>query len=119
MKLVNREEFLSMPVWTIFAEKEENSTPWFIWFLKKWETLGNDYQEISILDDIWFPFSNDWMDNMVKMEEILEEWWSVYLDHDCYWRNWLFDMDQRYIIYEKQDIESIIKELLQFTQLPN
>ncbi len=108
MKLVDRKTFMGLPSGTIFAERDENIMPWFRWFYKKWNSIADlDYTEYSILDEIWFPFATWGEDNMTIMYERLEKWESVYLE-ECYWRNGMYDKEQRYIIYEERDIRHMV-----------
>ena len=119
MKLLNRKEFLNTPIYTIFSYYNEKSFMEWDDLLIKWEWpwyYSNDFSCMSLYKEIWFEFSSDWMDNQLEAEKRLEDWKSINLDEDCYWRDWMFEDKERYIVFEKDDIEKMIRNLQRWLQ---
>lgn len=107
MKIVNRETFLTLPPGTVFAEY----TPCIVGDMRiKGETAPNKndwlYQEINLAIHAL---------SSVQMFDLLEEaektGQSVPMNFTIQSRDGAFDYDQRYAIYEKQDVEALIKRL--------
>lgn len=105
MKIVDRATFLAMPEETVFA---------------KYSTLGN-FGEICIKGrtwtaDYWYqPLANtvdandtgEFFDKMVAAEKGE----PFKLDLDCQGRDGLFDQDQRFVVWEPDDVKQLVERL--------
>jgi len=117
MKLLNRKEFLDTEIGTIFSYYTKGWIVELDWLCIKWSWKGdysNDFICQSIYNEIWFEFFNDWMDNQLEAEKRLENGESINIDENCYWRDWMFEEKQKFIVFEKKDIEKMIKNLLKW-----
>jgi hypothetical protein len=107
MKIVNRKEFLKMPIGTVFSEFDGYN---FNDMLVKHETIDNgiediDYWEMSMIANLKNKEGDDYCDTLERiMKEPVETEISL-------GRNGLFDQDQLYAIYETEDIDLLIQIL--------
>jgi hypothetical protein len=104
MKIVNRETFLNMPPNTVFAKYKPC---FFDELCIKGETWHEDFWSQSLI--------NIESDNSGEFIDILENARingnSFRLDLDCEDRDALFEKDQLFAIFEKQDIVVLIERL--------
>lgn len=105
MKIVDRKTFLAMPEETVFA---------------KYATLGN-IGEVCIKggtwkNDFWYqPLANsadvndtgEFIDTMCAAENGT----PFKLDLDCQSRDGLFDADQRFVVWEPEDVKQLVERL--------
>lgn len=104
MKILNRKEFLLLPENTLFAKYR----PYVIEGLAiKGETVGNDFYVQSISDAIQ---ANDTVEFIEKLD-YAENGVDIRLNLNCEVRDARFDDGQLFIVYDKQDVEAIIKRL--------
>ena len=107
MKIVNRETFLKMPENTVFTKYEPGH---FDELMIKGETLEfNDFCEQQILEVE--SNSGDFGEFIDILETAEKEGKSFNLDLHCEGRDGLFDNDQLFAIFEKQDVEMLIERL--------
>jgi len=104
MRIINRQEFLKMPSGTVYAKVPKE---WIV------EGLCVKFDSVGTID--WYYMSFDWvdaddsseaMDRMDKMKE-----GESYPVQNSITRDGLFDQEDQFMIYEKEDVETIIKEL--------
>jgi len=108
MKIINREEFLKLPSGTLFSEYKPCS---FYGLLIKYDSCGyNDYYENELIGNIEMNSSEDFIDKLVIAEK---ERTSLKLDFDICGRNGMYDDNQLYAVYEKEDIKGLINVLKQ------
>jgi len=104
MKIVNRDTFLSMPPNTVYA----NYKPCFFGEICiKGETLNNDFSFQSLLN-----IKSESSEEFISiLEDARANGNSFQLDLDCEGRDGLFDKDQLFAIFEKQDVIMLIDRL--------
>lgn len=119
MKIVNAEEFLKLPKFTLYCEYmpcvyESN-------MCIKLESLYSEYCH-DMPDGVYMDFfyqtidtvenkgSEDWLK---KLDEMKEKGSSFPVDKDNSSRDGGYDNDQLYMIYEKEDVIAIIEMLKQ------
>lgn len=107
MKIVNRQEFLKLPKNTLFSIYVpcvvsdlaiKSCDPGY---------MENDYMYTDIIGAIKWDYM-DYHDTLLRMEE---ENYSVESDFDSASRDGFFNNDELYFIYEKEDIENLIRRL--------
>ena len=105
MRIVNREQFLAMPEYTLYSEYEP-----CVWddINVKHETDGDSYFYCSINDSLDVLSSEEFCDVMFEAEE---KGTSVGMCFDILDRNNWDGSCQKYIVYEKDDIEKMVIEL--------
>ena len=116
MKLLNRKQFLEINRPVVFSYFSKNTYLSFSNLYIKYDNVWtNDFITQDLLNEIWFLYKDkvwtDWQDNMYEAERILNEWWNIELDLDCCWRDWMFDDEQKFIVYDNKDIEKLIEKL--------
>ena len=113
MKIINKTEFYELPNNTLYSEYE----PCAFWGLKiKQKTLFLDSQNKEPFDFIYEDLignvlsknSNEFVDILEFAEENKT---SFKLDFDCTERDGLFEKEQLFAIYEKEDLTELIKKL--------
>lgn len=104
MKIVNLEKFRELPAGIIFAKYD----PCVFRELRiKGDTWEVDFLEAGLL----------WVDctSGTNMEEILTDaehkGTSFKLDPECYGRDGMFEKDQLFAVYEKEDIQQLVSLL--------
>jgi len=109
MRIISREKFIKMPIGTVFSYYEpqcfrelmikasDNS---------KWE---DDFLYDSLIGAIECVSSDDFSSKC----EHMEGGGSVTVDFEGTSREGLFDKEQLFAIYEKEDVEKLIKRLLE------
>lgn len=107
MKIVNRKEFLALPENTLFAKCGDHD----IGELHiKGETMGNDFVSASF-KGYEYEEASDFCSKFDKMVE--EKIQLPFAPYDDACRDGLFDEDQLFMIYDKEDIKKIIEMLQQ------
>ncbi len=108
-----------MPAYTIFTYWNEKSP------LQEFEIgvkgcepgrFTNDFL-VQWLVELWFEFSSDGFDNDQIAEKKLKEGESISIDEGCWWRDGMFEDDEKYLIYEKEDLEKMINLLTKWLWL--
>lgn len=107
MRIVSREEFLKMPIGTIFSEFDGFN---FDGMFVKYETINNgiediDYWEMPMISNLKIKKGEDYCDTIDRIQKEPVET-EISLS-----RNGLFNKDQRYAIYEPDDIDLLIQIL--------
>ena len=107
MKIVNRETFLKMPPNTVYTEYEQCTFGELMIKGETWEY--NDFLEQRVLEVE--SDSGDFGELVDILEAAEKEGKSFNLDLQCEGRNGLFDDNQLFAIFEKQDVEMLIEQL--------
>lgn len=105
MRIVNREEFLAMPAGTVFAKYK----PCIFDDLEiKGGSLTNDFyaQELSV--PIKAASDHEFSDILYRAEA---DGCEVELDFYNEYRDGLYDKDQLFAVYSKEDVQQLIKRL--------
>lgn len=105
MKIVNLEEFLSLPVGTVYMKYEPCV---FEDLCVKGESLDGDFIFSGITFDIDCTGSDDFVDKLFDAEENKT---SLKTDFDSTSRDCLFNAGQLFAVYEKEDVERLIAKL--------
>ncbi len=104
MKIVNREEFLKLPANTLYAKCTSHHVgePAI-----KEESTGNDwyYMDIGDLNTEEDHSSEDYFDILGKMDKTGVSYPNDYSTLD---RDGLYDNDQKFMIWEKEDLDNLI-----------
>ncbi|EJH7012902.1 hypothetical protein NFT50_001309 [Salmonella enterica] len=111
MRIVNRQTFLSLPENTVYSIShwtlDGGSTSITDLKIKGPTVADADYYETSIPD---FDFNS--VDEMAEeIERSIKHGWSVDPDFSVETRNSMFDDNQMYAVWEKEDIERLIARL--------
>lgn len=115
MKIVNREQFLKLPAYTLFSKYNRDGmvtydTGGMVDHLTiKRESLENDYfySDFDIFD---YRNFTEFLEKIVQMEDNQGEFPVIsYNGHTG--RDELYDQDQLFIVYDQKDVETIIKSL--------
>jgi hypothetical protein len=104
MKIINRKQFLALPEGVLYAK----FNPCIFGDIAiKEESLSNDwyYQDLLELD---VNDSGEWADTLF---EGMEKGTSITMDFDCVSRDGLFDEEQLFAVFEKEDVISLIERL--------
>ena len=114
MKIVNREEFLKLEEPVLYLKCDKNGNP-ESGLCIKYNTMGNDFCNLDLHLHIRKSGSNescadcseehDVLDNALMNNESFE------YDYTMTGRDGLYDNHQLFIIYEKVDMLSLMKEL--------
>ena len=104
MRIMSREAFLAMPAETVFSYYRPCV---FSDLLIKGETANGDFWTVDIIGAIEFDNTGDFMNKCNQMEDGS----SVPLDLEIESREALFDPEQLFAVYEKQDLERLIERL--------
>lgn len=116
MRIVDREAFLKLPAGTVYAKfsdqpKDHNRAVHDYGELGiKWDTCGNDFIEQSLV-----PFPADWHDSgdiADNYDRMLAGLNGAAPDYESAGRDGLFDEDQLFMVFTKEDHKGLI-ELLQ------
>jgi len=107
MKIVNLEVFRSLPDGTVFSKYN----PCIIDGLRiKVETWECDFLYQDLVANIDADSTEDFMEKLFLTEE---KGAAMRLDFDCSERDGLYETDQLFAIYEKEDVEGLIARLQQ------
>lgn len=108
MKIVDRKTFLAMPAGTVFYKYE----PHFFTDLGiKGETCGNDFSCFEFGGGIWPDGCNDSGELFAKWEAMLHGEPSGPLDFESEGRDGLFDEDQLFAVWDREDVAGLIARL--------
>ena len=107
MKILNRKEFLKMPENTIFAKYE----PCVFGTLSiKYENCGNhDFFSNTFVDSIDCNDTGEFFNLLDKAEK--DSNFSIKMDFNSCGRDGLFEENELYAVWEKEDIEKLIELL--------
>ena len=108
MRIINKQEFYKMPAGTLYSEFEPDILNNL---LVKGQTFYNgkepiDYLECSLIDCI---DCNEHSNILTKADN--DSNFSFDFNYDNFGRNGIFDEDQKYMVYEKKDVEKLIEFL--------
>jgi len=107
MKIVNRKQFLKLPNGTIYCSFNKKNFS-FNGFSLKLESLSNDWYYMDLTDFDNWDNSEERIENIQKM---IAEGKEYPLSLNCSSRDGMFEEDEMFCIYDKQDIERIINVL--------
>lgn len=103
MRVVNRAEFLALPIGTVFNKHSLGNLgdPCI-----KGETWGNDFL-VQYFDTLECPTGTETIDTLYRLEAGEE----IALDFDCLGRDGCFDDDQQFAVWSDADVEALITRL--------
>jgi len=105
MKVLNRKEFLALPSGVLFS----NFEPCYFQEIRvKLQTSGNDFIYQDINSAIKCDSSEEFNE---KMFEATEKGTELEMDFECAGRDGMFDADQLFAVWNKDDVKSLIKLL--------
>lgn len=107
MRIVNRKEFLSMPSGTVYSHYVPQVADGL---MVKYETLTNDWVYQDLLFNVAGETSEEASDTLTKAEE---NGASFRLDLHCGSRDGMYDDNQLFMVYEKEDVKRLIKKLIE------
>lgn len=111
MKIVNRETFLSLPENTVYSYSgwQVNCPNTNIegFFIKGATVVGVDYYEQAIPDFDW----DNTDDRFESIRSAAEDGCELKIDLRTETRNGMFDKEQLYLVWDRDDIESLISRL--------
>ena len=119
MKLINRKEFIDIKRPVIFSYYNDNDILLDCENLYlKYENCGSDdFCVINLLKEVWFQYEDmvwSWgTENILYAIDELEKWNIIRLDLQCWWRDGMFDYNQKFLIYDDIDIINLINTLKQ------
>lgn len=107
MRIITRQELLGLHEGAVYSEYAPCH---FGTFQIKGESLKNDwyYQEIS--NAIAADSSDEAFEKLLLAQDGKQ---TFSMDFDCMSRDGLFDEDQLYAVWEKEDVEALVKRLNQ------
>lgn len=111
MRIVNKDEFYSLPDGTVYAEYDPIVFEGLYIKLKTLKDINNnpiDYYYIHLLGNIDAQSSSDEADIMIEAEETGK---SFKLDFECVSKDGMYESEGLFAIYEKEDIEKFINSL--------
>jgi hypothetical protein len=108
MKIINRKQFLKAPVGTIYSKFK----PCIIdgLYIKN-ESLNNDWYYQDLIDSIECNYSGEYTDKLFKAKD--DSKYELRQDYDVSQRDGLFDEEQLFLIYDKDDVVKLTKALLE------
>lgn len=111
MKIVNAEEFLKLPEFTLYCKYEPCIYQGNMCI--KLESIYDGDESIDFfyqtIDQVQHQDSDDWFE---KLDEMEEKGSSFPVDKENSSRDGCYDKDQLYMIYEKEDVLAIIEMLI-------
>ena len=105
MKIIDRKTFLNLPENTLFSKYEPCC---FSDIMIKGETWTHDFLYQDISDAIECSGSDEFSDLCDISEKNQTE---LKLDFDCQGRDGMFDEDQLFAVWSKDDVKSLVKRL--------
>lgn len=110
MRVINRDAFLAMPAGTLFSKYEPCITEGFG---IKGRTISHEGRPIDFCEqDLLMPIAcvdgND-MAGKLEASELSGE--SVAIDLACQGRDGCFDDDQLFLVWDQEDVQSLIARL--------
>lgn len=108
MRIVNLEQFLKLPDGTMFSKYEPCIFSGLM--IKKGSIIeASDFFYINLIDTVEANDSGDFVSILTKAET---EQTSFKLAFNCIERDGLFNKDQLFAVYEKQDVMVLINTLI-------
>lgn len=107
MKIINRKEFLSMPSGTVYSHYVPQVADGL---MVKYETLTNDWVYQDLLFNVDGESSEEASEKLTNAEEHGS---SFRLDLHCGSRDGIYDDNQLFMVYEKEDVKRLIKKLVE------
>lgn len=110
MRIVDRATFLAMPAGTVFAKYQPCV---FGDLLIKGETLagGIDFRYQQIVDSLDVGGSGEFVDRLHLAEAKGAAGPEIEMDFNCESRDGLFDADQLFAVWSRDDVEALINRL--------
>lgn len=109
MKILTRKQFLDTPPETLFSYYDPCSFRGL--YIKTSDNSPNGYSNDFLYDDLIAPVecnnSSEYLENI----ELCEKGGSMSLDFEYTDREGLFEYEQLFAIYEKEDVKKLIKRL--------
>lgn len=105
MRIVNRKTFLAMPEETVFAKYATLGSLGEICI--KGESYANDYWYQPLANSVDANNTGDFIDTMAAAEQGT----PFKLDLDCQSRDGLFEEDQRFVVWEPEDVKQLVERL--------
>jgi hypothetical protein len=105
MKIIDLQTFREMPSGILFSKYQPT---YFGDLCVKDETLENDFYVSQIQDAIECESSEEFAELCIKAEK---EGISLKMDFDTICRDGMFEEDQLFAVWEKEDIEQLIVKL--------
>ena len=106
MKIVNRKQFLKLG--NVIYSKYEPCV--FRGLKAKGDSWDNDF----LYDDLVVPVDCDNSDEYITNCEIAEKGEDIKLDVDLTGRDGMFEEDQLFAVYSKEDVKQLIEKLKQY-----
>ncbi len=111
MKIINRTQFLAMPVGTLFSKYQPCYSDAFE---IKGKTIGNnDYYAQGIANSVKSA-ANEQDDKI--LEDALQSGTSFELDLCCQYRDGMFNLEQLFVVWEYGDVLDLIRRLTEALQ---
>jgi hypothetical protein len=107
MRIINRKEFLSMPKGTVYSHYVPQVADGL---MVKYETLTNDWVYQDLLFNVAGETSEEASEKLTDAEE---RGASFILDLHCGSRDGMYDDNQLFMVYEKEDVKRLIKKLIE------
>lgn len=107
MRIVGREEFLKLPDGTVYSSYSSLGIIGGLYI--KEETLDNDWWYQDCLSCVKSHDTNEFIDTMLKAEE--DNKFDFDIDLACLNRDGLYEEDDKFLIYNKQDLGKLIDRL--------
>lgn len=115
MKLLNRQQFLQLQPPVVFAYWSDYWIEFSNNLYVMEEVRETDFITQDLLSETWFQYEDivwsGWTANIESFEQDLKNGESLELDLDCCWRDWMFEQDQKFLVYENKDIDNLINKL--------
>lgn len=105
MKIINRQQFLQLPAGVLFTKFEPSC---FDELRIKGDTIGADFHAVTIADAIDADGTSDLLDKIHRAEGGE----SLHMDFETVQRDGLFDEDQLFAVWEREDVEKLVGRLL-------
>jgi len=117
MKIINRKQFLEAPEGTIYSEfkpciinglyiKNES----YGLYIKN-KSLGNDWYYQDLINSMDYNDSREYTDKLLKAKD--DPKYELRQDYNVSQRDGLFDEEQLFLIYDKDDVVKLMKALFE------
>lgn len=108
MKILDRKQFLALPSGVLYSDFRYSVMEGL--YIKYDTTAGGDWVKLSFLDSP-FTFTEDYSDIHEIYEKSHKEGASFIMDYDCTVRDGLYEEDDLFAVYEKEDLIKLIEFL--------
>ena len=109
MKIINLTEFLKMPIGTIYSKYEPC---YFSGLMVKDKNSGEiDFYYNDLIGNVDNENTGDFFDKCTEAEKSGK---SLKLDFDIIGRDASYNKNQLFAVYEKEDIEGLVKTLINY-----